>query len=161
MTDENSEAKGETDLLGDPVEMRNDHLGRSEFKKTEENQQFVCILRARKWSYERIAKSVGCDVKTLRKHFSRELESAADIIEAEALKTILQRNKDGNVTAANRMMSFAEEARALPPAEKPEEETATGPAEAPLGKKEKTLASAQNPPANWGKLLGSSQDRLN
>ena len=66
------------------------------------------VLKACGCSNERIARRIGCDPKTLRKHFSQELSSAADEKEAEALMAIYARMKEGNVSAARQILVLAE-----------------------------------------------------
>ena len=108
MDTEKSEPSDEHDLLGDPVDANKDHWGRPSFEKTEEKQQLAMVLKACGWSNERIARRIGCDPKTLRKHFSQELSSAADEKEAEALMAIYARMKEGNVSAARQILVLAE-----------------------------------------------------
>ncbi|MBF9032128.1 hypothetical protein HKCCE3408_17145 [Rhodobacterales bacterium HKCCE3408] len=64
------------DLLGDPADMATAHWGRPEHEKTAENQQLVTVLKAAGWTNERIARHLGIDPKTLRKHYSQELAEA-------------------------------------------------------------------------------------
>ncbi len=143
------------DLLGDPVDLARDSWGRPEFEKTEEKQEVVRVLKAAGWSQERIARYLGCDVKTLRKHFSLELSLAADQAEAEALLTIHRRMKEGNVSAANRVLVLAEKGKAAPPQPKNQQpEDAPAPAADKLGKKERLEQAAKVPTGNWGDLLG-------
>ncbi len=156
MTDEIPDNEAPRDLLGDPVSMATDHLGRPGFEKTVENQEAVQVLKAAGWSNERIARYVGCDPKTLRKHFSQELTQAVDQAEAEALLTIHRRMKEGNVSAARQVMTLAEKGRAAPPMP-----THPGPEATPedadpldgLGKKDRATAAAKVPTGGWGVRL--------
>ena len=144
------------DLLGDPVEQNRETWGRPGFKKTEENQEIVTVLKAAAWSNERIARHLGCDVKTLRKHFSQELDLASDRAEAAALLTIHRRMKEGNVSAAQKVITLAEKGKAAPPAAKnPQPEADEGeavPADK-MGKKERMAEAAKKPTGGWGGLL--------
>ena len=157
MTEQNSDQKLETDLLGDPIDLARDNWGRKEFQKTEENQRLVIVLSAAKWTQERIARQIGCDAKTLRKHFSRELTEAADILEAQALKQVMKKLCQGNMAAVNKTLGLVESARALPP--KPASQDDDGAAaedtvkDAPKGKKEALAEAAQTPGSAWGNLL--------
>jgi hypothetical protein len=92
------------DLLGDPVDAAFAHIGAPQFEINNENQYLVTVLGAAGWVQNRIARHIGCDPKTLRKHFSRELDRATDMIEAAALATIAGRMAEGNVSAANKML---------------------------------------------------------
>lgn len=80
MKDENSKAKLETDLLGDPVEVRHEIIGASDLQKEEKNQLLTNTLRTRWWSQDRSARLIGGNPKTLRKHFSRKQSQASDIL---------------------------------------------------------------------------------
>ena len=119
------------------------------------------VLRASKWTHERIARYLGCDPKTLRNHFSRKLAEAADIIKGLAIKTTMNKAKDGSVSAARRLHDIAEEGRALPPdgaagaRTAPEEKVEPVDADPTkgLGKKEITLLNAQTSGKAWGTLL--------
>jgi AraC-like DNA-binding protein len=155
--DENSTDQAARDLLGDPLDQNRETWGRPGFEKTPQNQEVVQVLKAAGWSNERIARHLGIDPKTLRKHFSRELSLAADASEAEALLTIFRRMKDGNVSAARQVMTLAEKGRAAPPEPKQQgAETAAPDAEAAadkLGKKERLNEAAKTPSGDWGDLL--------
>lgn len=158
MSDENSAKAPETDLLGAPIDQAHEAWGRPGFKKTEQNQEAVSVLKSAGWSNERIARYVGCDVKTLRKYFSLELTEAADRSEAEALLTIHRRMKEGNVSAARQVMSLAEKGKAAPPEPKRQEAPPdeADPAEAALeklGKKERMAEAAKKPTGDWSDLL--------
>lgn len=157
MNDEIPADEAPRDLLGDPVDLAHDSWGRPAFQKTVENQETVRVLKAAGWSNERIARYLGCDVKTLRKHFSLELTLATDQAEAEALLTIHRRMKEGNVSAANRVLVLAEKGKAAPPPPKnpqpedaPEDEAGADPK---LGKKERQAEAAKKPTGSWGDLL--------
>lgn len=155
MSDEIPADEAPRDLLGDPVDLARDSWGRPAFEKTKEKQEIVRVLKAAGWSNERIARHLRCDVKTLRKHFSQELTTAADDAEAEALLTIHRRMKEGNVSAARQVMVLAEKGKAAPPMPKappPEDEPAADPLEG-LGKKERQAQAAKKPTGSWGDLL--------
>ena len=44
------------------------------------------IFRAERWSQESVARFIKIDFKTLRKHYSRELDQTSDLIEGAALR---------------------------------------------------------------------------
>jgi lambda repressor-like predicted transcriptional regulator len=156
VTDEIPAPGSDRDLLGDPVNAAHDNWGAPAFEKNKENQDLVTILRAAGWTQERIARRVGCDPKTLRKHFSRELAEAADIVEAAALQKIMGRMGDGNVSAANKLLSLIEKGHAAVPVAPDPEDDQPDPgddAEKPLGKKAALAVAARKPGAKWGGLL--------
>ena len=152
MTDEIEAPKPAHDLLGDPIDTHKDSWGRPGFKKTVENQYLVRVLKTAAWSNERISRRLGCDVKTLRKHFSLELAEATDVLEAEALVQIADRMREGNVSAARQILTMAEKGRAAPP--QPAKETEPeAEQDKPLGKKDALTQLAKIPTGGWGGLL--------
>lgn len=156
MNDEISDNEAPRDLLGDPVTMATDHLGRPGFEKNVENQETVSVLKAAGWSNERIARYVGCDPKTLRKHFSLELAQAADKAEGDAILVIHRRMKEGNVSAASKIMTLAEKGKAAPPMPTHPQGDASPDAPDPLdglGKKERAAEAAKKPTGGWGVRL--------
>lgn len=153
MSDEIPDEAPRLDLLGDPVDAARDHWGAPEFEKINEKQDLVTILRAAGWTQERIARRVGCDPKTLRKHFSRKLSEAADIVKAAALPKIMARMGDGNVSAANKLLALIEKGHAAVPVQTDVAEDGAGDAAKPLGKKAALAEAAKNPGAGWGGLL--------
>lgn len=149
-TDDRDRGEVERDLFGAPVRQIRERWGRPSFAKTTENQRTVALLVLKKWSQARIAAHLGCDEKTLRKHFSRELRAGADLIEAQVLEVLYSKMRAGNMGAVKRMLELAEDARAAPPPKRADDETE---ADAPRGKKEETAAAARTPGAAWGNLL--------
>ncbi|QBR35398.1 hypothetical protein ETW23_03840 [Leisingera sp. NJS201] len=158
MNDEFHPDEHPRDLLGDPVDQNRESWGRPSFEKTIEKQELVTALAAAGWRPARIANHLGCDVKTLRKHFSLEMANAADAAEAEAILAIHKRMREGNVTAANRVIAMSEKGRAVPPPPKPvEAPESDGAADAgkpqKLGKKEQLAEAAKQPSGRWSTLL--------
>jgi hypothetical protein len=98
----------EYDLFGRPIMPIKDRRGRPSFAKNNENQELVCLLRAAGWTQARIAGYLGCDEKTLRKNFSRELQDGADQIEGMALEVTLKKMKSGNSVAISRIFDIIE-----------------------------------------------------
>src|SRR5690606_9433803 len=109
------------------------------------------LLKAANWTVSRIARHLGCDEKTLRKHFSRELEQGADIIEAMALQVTLQKMRQGNSVATGRILDITEKANLTIPPAKPKSATDD---ERP-GKKEQANIDAQtaHQDSEWGTIL--------
>lgn len=138
------------DLFGAPIAQIRDRWGRPSYAKCKENQQLVATLKAAGWSQRRIARYLGCDEKTLRKHFSRELDAGADLIEGEALQVIVAKMRQGNLPAAKRILDLTADARPAPPPARPQPDQ-----EPPekLGKKDQLVADARAPSGRWGDLL--------
>lgn len=150
MADDFSETPDEFDLFGRPIEPIKDRRGRPSFGKTKENQELVCLLRAAGWTQHRIARYIGCDEKTLRKNFSRELEDGVDVIEGMALEVTLKKMRSGNSVAIGRIFDIIDKkgnpaVPVAPKAEKPE----------PMGKKESLEQEAHtaHEGTGWGSLL--------
>jgi hypothetical protein len=123
----------ELDLLGDPVSLVKDRWGRPKYTKTKENQRVVSMLSARGWTHARIAAYLRCDDKTLRKHFSRELEAGRDLVEGMAMEILLKKMVDGDRQATVKVLDMIDQGKAaVPPADKP----------AKPGKKELELVDA-------------------
>jgi hypothetical protein len=150
VTDEKSELIQERDMFGDPILPIKDRRGRPSFGKNKENQELVSLLRAAGWTQSRIARYIGCDEKTLRKNFSRELEQGLDIIEGMALEVTLKKMKSGNSVAISRVFDIIDKQGnpAVPLPAKPEREER-------LGKKETANREAQtaHEGTEWGSLL--------
>ncbi len=147
----------EVDLFGMEVVPIKDRRGRPSYKKDKENQSTVSVLRAAGWSQSRIARYLGCDEKTLRKHFSRELDFGADIVEAQCLEVLYAKMRQGHNKSANDLISRAEKGHALPPAPpKAEKETK-------LGKKAQADLDAQtgHEGTEWAGLLREPTETLN
>lgn len=51
---------------------------------------------------------MGCDEKTLRKHFSRELEHGVDLIEGMALQVMLKRMRSGHSVSTQRLLEICD-----------------------------------------------------
>ncbi|MGR3498785.1 MAG: hypothetical protein ACU0E9_07825 [Limimaricola soesokkakensis] len=152
MADKNPEPEIARDLFGAPLDQIRDRWGRPSFKKTPENQRDVATLKAAGWSQMRIARFIGCDEKTLRKNFSRELQAGADMIEGQALQVLVAQMRQGKLPAVKRVLDLVEDNRSAglaPQAPAPEAEP-----EAPkLGKKEQLALDAAKPTQGWGRLL--------
>jgi hypothetical protein len=150
VTDDFSADVAEFDMFGQPVLPIKERRGRPSFAKTKENQELVCLLRAAGWTQGRISRYLGCDEKTLRKNFSRELEDGADLIEGMALEVTLKKMKVGNSVAIGRILDLVDKkgSPAIPVAPKAAKEE-------PLGKKETLQQEAHtaHEGTKWGSLL--------
>ncbi|ADH87348.1 conserved hypothetical protein [Ancylobacter novellus DSM 506] len=158
MSDEKSEAPGEVDLFGMPVRPIRDRRGRPCFKKDKENQDFVAVRIAAGWSQARIAEDMGIDEKTLRKHFSRELENGRVFVEGLVLDVLLKQTREGKSPAIRQLREMLEAAgpqaprgRSKPKSDE-EEEDEDGKA-APVGKKEQQMQDAQVVPPEYGDIF--------
>jgi len=147
-TDENAV---ELDLFGRPIEALKDRRGRPSYAKSKENQELVTVLRCANWSHERISRYIGCDEKTLRKHFSRELDAGADIVEAEALMVTYQKMRQGNSVATGRILDLADKAQLATP----QRRSVPAPKAERLGKKAQLEQDAQtgHRDSGWSELL--------
>lgn len=142
------EAKGEVDLLGDPLRPLRDPRGRPKFAKTKENQLLVINLKAAGWTNQAIADFMGCHVDTLRDNFSRELQHGAMFLEGIALQALTKQMLDGNVSATKKVLEIAQAANA--PKQKPKAVTLN---DEEIGKKKRADLEAKAPPDGWGSLL--------
>ncbi|QDL92538.1 hypothetical protein FDP22_12555 [Paroceanicella profunda] len=147
MDEQNSDDPLAFDLFGAPVSQIRERWGRPSFAKTKENQQLVALLVGNGWSQKRVAAHLGCDEKTLRKHFSRELAVGADLIESMALEVVMARMRQGHVPSARLMLERLEQGRAAPPPPK------NDPREPALGKKAQAQRDAGDMPTSWGDVL--------
>ncbi|PYB71280.1 hypothetical protein [Rhizobium wuzhouense] len=142
------------DLFGQPVQALRDPRGRKSYKKSPENQQLVSVLRASGWTHERIAAVLQCDEKTLRKHFSRELEVGKDIVEAETLMVNYSQMRQGKSGAIARQMKILEHTSLQQP-RKSEPKVPREPKKETLGKKAQLESDAHNGlrSSSWGDVL--------
>jgi lambda repressor-like predicted transcriptional regulator len=146
----------DVDLFGAPVSQIRERWGRPCFAKSKENQELVALLVTAGWSQTRIARHLGCDEKTLRKHFSRELERGADMIEAMALQVSLQKMRQGNGQAIGRILDLVDKVNlALPGGSRPTQQKPAEKKPEPLGKKAQAAADAQtaHQGTSWGETL--------
>lgn len=152
MKPENSTTDLGTDLFGNPLLPMKDPRGRKAYAKSKENQQLVTDLVAGGMTHAKIATVLGCDEKTLRKYYSRELDEGDVIVEAEAISVLMHKMRTGNMAATKQVLEMVS-LRRMPskkfqPAEpKPE----------PLGKKALQEKSAADVPSGWGDLLGGGK----
>lgn len=137
----------ERDLWGRPGTYLRDRRGRPCYRKTPENQDFVAHRVAQGWKQEDIAAALGCDEKTLRKNFSRELSEGARIVERELFDALMVKARQGNVSAIREARDWLREAslRDRAPLGKPARP-------APLGKKAQVAHEATKPAGEWGDL---------
>lgn len=156
MTTENNASAGEVDLFGNPMQPIRDRRGRPCFRKDKENQEFVAVRAAAGWSQDMIAEALGCDPKTLRKNFSRELQAGHLIIEGMMLDVLMRRVREGHTPSVRQLQERLD--RVAPPAPKGRgAETKTDSPDSaaksqPVGKKELRLDAAKKPSDDYGTL---------
>lgn len=137
------------DLLGDPLKALKDPRGRPAFANNKENQLVVMTLAARGWRQAEIATFLGCDEKTLRKHFSRYLEHGALFLEGIAMQAMVKKMLAGNVGATRDILDIASlRAPKAPPKAAGDKAKPT-----PIGKKAQREKDATDPPQEWSDLL--------
>lgn len=149
MDSENSGDTPGTDLFGNPILPLRDRRGRPSFKKDKENQDFVAVRAAAGWSQAMIAQALGCDEKTLRKYFSRELSGGQLIVEGMCLDVLLRKVREGHAPSIRQLQERMDRVAAPPPPPKPGDQDKP---EAPLGKKEQRLRDAETPADGYGDL---------
>lgn len=152
MADEKPAATYDRDLFGAPVDQMRDRWGRPSFKKTAENQLLVSTLKAAGWSQERVARFLGCDTKTLRKYFSRELAAGSDLVEGQALQVLVAKMRQGNMAAVRKVLDMTAAGAAQVP-DRPAAPVEDEDAPEKLGKKETLEREARTPTGGWGSLL--------
>lgn len=107
MSSDFSDKAPELDMFGNPSLPIRDRRGRPSFKKDKENQDFVAVRIAAGWSQRRISENMGIDEKTLRKHFSRELEFGAVFIEGVVLDVLLRRTREGHAPSVRQLREIS------------------------------------------------------
>ena len=137
----------EFDLFGCPITKIKDRRGRPSYKKTKENQQFVSLLASRGWNHDRIANRIGCDEKTLRKYFSRELNEGREIVEVEMIALTYANARKGNNAAISKVLKWCDES--IPTVRK---KASVAPKAEKLGKKEQLDKEIDQFPEDWGFL---------
>ncbi|WP_280773202.1 hypothetical protein [Rhizobium sp. SG_E_25_P2] len=163
MSEISSEAKI-FDLFGKEVEPIRDRRGRPSFKKDKANQDFVMVRVAAGWTHKRISEDMGIDEKTLRKHFSRELEMGAVFVDGLILDVLMKRVRDGHTPSIKELRARLQEAGPQAPRNRPghgkneaddesEEDADVAEVAAPVGKKEQRIQDAQMIPEDYGDIF--------
>lgn len=97
------EISADVDLFGDPIPAGFGKRGRPPHVPTERNRNKVMLLLGVGWTPQRIARSLGVTMPTLRKHYFSELrhrEAMLDRMKAGHLASLWEQMKAGNVAAA-------------------------------------------------------------
>lgn len=95
-------ADRDLDLLGDPIPEGHGERGRPPHLATEKNRSKIMLLLAEGWTQTRIANALSITVKTLRKHYSRELrarDQALDRLKGGHRSMLWEEGRKGNVAA--------------------------------------------------------------
>jgi hypothetical protein len=143
------------DLFGDPVEECARGRGRPEHKWTLRNSNKVLLLFAARRSKADAAAAIGVSVRTLEKHYFRELShrhTAALRFEAEQLDRLNEQAKAGNVGAEKELRKMLERSvlEQLPKSMKPAKPEKVG------KKQQRKIDAAEPPKSSWGELLEGS-----
>lgn len=144
------ETNVDLDLFGRKVKPPIDRRGRPSYAKSKENQLIVATLIARNWTQDRIAGYIGCDPKTLRKNFSRELSDGADLVEGMALEALLHKMVNGDRIATQKILDVVDAGRLVTPVQQKHSKVAV------LGKKDELTEAAKTPTGSWSDDFGSA-----
>lgn len=98
-----------------------------------------------------IAEALGCDEKTLRKYFSRELSSGQLFIEGMCLDVLMQKMRQGHTPSAHRLMQRLDRV-AVPSAPGKAKPKGKDMADAITGKKDAALKDASRPDDDYAAL---------
>ncbi|QIB32644.1 hypothetical protein [Ancylobacter pratisalsi] len=157
MADDFSGQAAEVDLFGLPVRPIRDRRGRPSFRKDKDNQDFVSVRVAAGWTQKAIADDMGIDEKTLRKHFSRELEGGRLFVEGLVLDVLLKQVREGRAASIRQLREVLADAGPQAPRSRGKMQTEDDEDDAakavPLGKKEQRLQDAQDVPADYGDIF--------
>ena len=121
-------------------------MARPEHKPTAATRRRVEIGAGGGMPHESIAQALKIDAKTLRKHYSAELASGANLRRMQVLETLFTQARKGSTSAARAYLQHVPEFEALAPAEpaKP------APKSEPLGKKAQANADAKDAQVGTG-----------
>jgi len=152
MADEFPPQGASVDLFGNEILPMRDRRGRPSFKKTKENQDFVAVRAAAGWNQDLIAEALGCDPKTLRKNFSRELSQGALLIDGLCLDVLLRGAREGHTPSVKALQARLDRVSAGAPRAAGKEKNEQPAKAEKLGVKEKRLNDATKPQADYGSL---------
>lgn len=141
------------DLFGNLVNAIRDPRGRPSYAKSKENQILVMTLKAARWPQKDIAQYLQCDEKTLRKHFSRELDHGALIVDGMAMQVLVKKMMEGHIGATKEVRKITD-LREMAPKAAPTKKTV-------LGKKDQLNEEAHEAPSDWGILMNKRPPAVN
>lgn len=134
------------DLFGEPAVPPKEGRGRPEFSWSLERSNKVLLAFAAGGTQAEAASAIGCDVKTLRKHFSLECDErkrAAHRLEIEQLARLDAEARKGSVAAIKALDERLERLRLRRQSEAVASRKAPAKAQ-PKGIKEERLDAAKN-----------------
>jgi len=103
---------------------------------------------------------MGIDEKTLRKHFSRELEFGATFVDGVMLDVLMRKVREGHVPSIRQLRErLLESGPQAPRKGQSESDGDDVPPEAPLGKKEQARVDAQEVPDQFGDIFSRMRSR--
>ncbi|MDI3335876.1 hypothetical protein QKW60_05625 [Defluviimonas aestuarii] len=109
-----------------------------------------------------IAKDMGIDSDTLRKHFSAELEFGRVKTEGMMLDVLMQRAREGHVPSVRELRDRIERAAPKAPRRQKDGGVGEGPDDKkPLGKKQAALEAARQVPGDYGDIFDRRRGRTN
>lgn len=156
----------ETDLFGNPVRSRKGKRGRPSLEISSEDRDIVEAALVRGWTNDRIAKTVGISLPSLKRHFRAALakrDVARERLELAAFaKLAREAIEAGNMSAMRQLREVMERdvmnrQRAEFERQQREAEERGIATEGKIGKKAKAQADAEDAlqDPGWGDLLSS------
>jgi len=74
--------------------------GRKPYTPNQKDRDIIAIMTASGIPQVNIGRSIGIDVKTLKKYYRPEMKSSADIANAKVAQSLFNQAINGNITAA-------------------------------------------------------------
>jgi hypothetical protein len=113
------------------------------------------------WTQKAIADDMGIDEKTLRKHFSRELEMGRLAVEGVMLDVLMKLVREGKTAGIKQLREVIAATGPQAPRNRPpshdEDDEAEEERPARLGKKEQEQRDAQDIPPDYGDIFARMQ----
>jgi hypothetical protein len=158
-----TEGDAPLNLFGDPVQAVCRGRGRPEHVWTLERSNTVLLAIAARKTKREAATAIGISVRTLEKHYFRELEwrhQAELRFEMRQMVRLNAQAEEGNVGAEKELRKMLEAARRESAAVAFRDKPAKP---APIGKKEQRLADAATAhvESSWGDLVEGAEQRPN
>lgn len=82
-----------------PFDVEKVPVGRPSYQRTDEDRDVVIAMAFAGFTQERIARAMRISENTLRKHFADELQSGADRMLADVVRTLANKARAGDITA--------------------------------------------------------------
>jgi|VirMetMinimDraft_7_1064189.scaffolds.fasta_scaffold121238_2 hypothetical protein len=74
-------------------------VGRPAYKPSDEHRKTIAVMVAAGIPQLSIARCLGSDIKTLRKHYQNEFDNSADIANAKVAESLFKQAVQGNTAA--------------------------------------------------------------